>query len=63
MPPACPVEVLYVLSYRSEERNDPPGKPVAFRADFEAVRCSEERNDPPGKPVALCACEWIESAR
>ena len=31
MPPACPVDT-YVLSYCSEERNDPPGKPVAFKA-------------------------------
>ena len=30
MPPACPVDT-YVLSYCSKERNDPPGKPVAFK--------------------------------
>ena len=36
MPPACPVDT-YVLSYCSEERNDPPGQPVAFKADFDAV--------------------------
>ena len=30
MPPACPVDT-YVLSYCSQERNDPPGKPVAFQ--------------------------------
>ena len=33
MPPACPVDT-YVLSYCSEERNDPPGKPVAFDVDW-----------------------------
>ena len=53
MPPACPVDT-YDLSYRSEERNDPPGKPVAF-SSFDAVPCSDERNDPPGKPVAFQA--------
>ena len=41
MPPACPVDT-YVLSYRSEERNDPPGKPVAFRVVFDEFRGSED---------------------
>ena len=31
MPPACPVDT-YALSYCSKERNDPPGKPVAFNS-------------------------------
>ncbi len=36
----------------SDERNDPLGKPGAFRL-FSAVRGSDERNDPLGKPGAF----------
>ena len=39
----------YVLSYCSEERNDPPG------SRWHSI-CSEERNDPPGEPVAFDLC-------
>ena len=49
--PACPVDT-YVLSYCSEERNDPPGKPVAFKAASVPSGVARS-NDPPGKPVAF----------
>ena len=61
MPSACPWDA-YVLSYCSEERNDPPGKPVALRrGSFAAIPCSEERNDPPGKPVAFKMASRLSS--
>jgi hypothetical protein len=37
----------------SQERNDPPGKPVAFGSGCGRSLCSGKRNDPAGKPVAF----------
>ena len=41
MPPACPVDT-YALSACSRERNDPPGKPVAFNSTLTIQQSKNE---------------------